>query len=154
MNDFTGLFEHNEWANRLVLDALRRVPAAFLGDEGRPGAGPMSERLRHLLAVERAFLDALEANPQVPEPPSSLEGLSEYADTTIARYRSYLGQLADPSAKVFIPWWERSFTVSDCLHQVIAHSAQHRAELAWELARAGVDTGEMDYIIWANEHGS
>ena len=32
--------------------------------------------------------------------------------------------------------------------QALGHSAQHRSELAWELARAGVDTGNLDFIVW------
>jgi len=153
MNPYIRLFEHNDWADQLVLAAAQDAPNGFFDGEGRPGAGTLLDRLRHLLGVERAFLDALEGQPAVPEPPTSLDALKAYAGATMSRYRTYLAGLDDASADVFIPWWGRTFPVSDCLAQVIAHSAQHRAEVAWELARTGIDTGELDYIRWANEQG-
>ena len=48
----------------------------------------------------------------------------------------------------FVPWWKLEFPLHVLISQLIAHSAQHRSEMAWELARAGVSTGELDFIVW------
>ena len=149
MTDFGSLFAHNHWANGLLLEGLRGAPADFLQREARPGAGTNLESLQHMLGVERIFLDAQSGADFVePSPPGDMDGLVAYSAGTNDGWQAFASALADPSELVYIPWWEREFTIEGSLLQVIGHTWQHRAELAWELARAGIDTGEMDYIIW------
>ncbi len=149
MTDFHSLFAHNSWANDLLLQGLRSASAGFLQRDGRPGAGTNLASLKHMLGVERIFLEAQRGAEFVePTPPDDLDGLIAYSAATGDEYQEFIAKRPDPSQKVYIAWWEREFTVGGCLLQVIGHSWQHRAELAWELAREGVDTGEMDYIRW------
>ncbi|MCA9828939.1 MAG: DinB family protein [Dehalococcoidia bacterium] len=153
MTDFSSLFAHNSWANGLLLQGLRNAPASFLQQDGRPGAGTNLASLQHMLGVERIFLEAQRGAGFVePNLPDDLDGLVAYSEATGHEYKEFITNLLDPSQKVYIAWWEREFTVEGCFFQVIGHSWQHRAELAWELARAGVDTGEMDYIRWLSRN--
>jgi hypothetical protein len=115
-------------------------------------ADSIAKRLDHWFGVERAFLDALEGNPQRPQVPKALSEVAAYEAETGRRFVALVAGGPDGTRDLYIPWWERNFTVSECLSQVLSHSAQHRAEVAWELARAGIDTGEMDFIVWAAEH--
>jgi uncharacterized damage-inducible protein DinB len=157
MNGTTALsraFAHNAWANGLLFDGLRRAPADFLDREARPGGGTNREKLRHLALVERGFHDAIRRSTSIPEAPSGLEDVIAYCEETAAAFGGLLSGPVDVEEEVHIPWWERNFTIGDCLAQVLSHSGQHRAELAWELASSGIDTGEMDYIVWfARQHG-
>lgn len=146
-------FTHNAWANGLVLDGLGRGPADFLGKPARDGNGTNHEKLLHLGLVERGFLDAINGATRAPQMPDGLDAIVAHFGETAAAYAALLAPGVDLDREVHIPWWERSFTVGDCLTQVISHSAQHRAELAWELARVGIDTGEMDYIVWFAQRG-
>jgi uncharacterized damage-inducible protein DinB len=148
MNSLMRTFAHNAWANRRVFDGLRHLAGPFLDREGRPGDRTNREKLQHLVLVERGFQDAIVGNTRMPEAPADLEGLIAYAEETASRFARLLESPVELERQVDIPWWSRSFTVGDCLTQVISHTAQHRAELAWELAREGVDTGELDYIVW------
>ncbi|MGD9932998.1 MAG: DinB family protein [Dehalococcoidia bacterium] len=154
MNAFERLFRHSDWATGKVLAGLSEAGPELLARESRPSANSNLEALRHMAGTERAFLDAISSHPVVPEPPRDLGELTSYCAETIAGFQAFLATTEDLGTPVYIPWWERSFAVEDCLLQVLAHSAQHRAELAWELARAGIDTGELDYIIWVDQNES
>lgn len=154
MESLGRLFQHSTWATSQVLAGLREAGPMLLAREARPGGVSNLDALRHMAGTERAFLDALSGTPVMPDPPLTLEDVAAYCAATSAGFQEYLATTRDTGVSVFIPWWERSFAAEDCLLQVLAHSAQHRAELAWELARAGIDTGELDYIIWVDEHGS
>ncbi len=152
MTSLARTFEHNAWANRQVLEGLRGAPAGFLDQESRPGGGTNREKLQHLAIVERGFHDAILAGTRRPEVAGDLESIIAYCEENRLKFAALLSGELDLEAEVHIPWWERDFTIGDCLAQVLSHTAQHRSELAWELARAGIDTGEMDYIVWFAEH--
>lgn len=98
---------------------------------------------------ERRYLAVLrgERGPALkPVAPESLDALIAWVDATAAEINATW-----PSAQesdIFVPHWGRSFRVADILATMLSHSAQHRAEIAWELARQGVDTRELDYIVW------
>ncbi|MBI2765648.1 MAG: DinB family protein [Chloroflexi bacterium] len=150
MQPFTLMFKHNGWANRTVLDAFRGEHESLLATVAYDG-DPILTRAQHLASVERGFLDLVRGKPERPVAPQGLGALIDYVTQSARGWDAACatlddGRLAQP---VFVPWWEREFRVEEMLSQVLTHSAQHRAELAWELARAGVDTGELDYIVWA-----
>lgn len=142
------LLRHNAWANATVLESFRTKPEAlevvcYDGDLLRT-------RLQHLVGTERAFLDVLRGSPEMPHPPEDLEQLLAYDRENGAGLQSaaVTAGEAGQDEPYFVPWWQASMPMHVLVSQVIGHSAQHRAELAWELARASVDTGEIDYIAW------
>ena len=151
MNSYELLFAHNAWANRQVLAACEAAPAGFLT---APGEGITTDshiqRLEHLFAVERGFLDVLRGENKRPTPPQTLAAFTPYGEETLAGFERLLPGMDDVAAgrKVYVPWWEREFEVRDCLLQVLAHSSQHRSEVAWAISKVGVSTGELDYIGW------
>jgi uncharacterized damage-inducible protein DinB len=154
MTALARTFTHNAWANGLVFEGLRRAPESFLDQPARDGNGTNREKLQHLVLVERGFLNMITGSGERPDAPLELDGLIAYSAESADSYVGLLGgEPIDLDREVHIPWWERNFTVGDCLTQVISHSSQHRAELAWELARVGIDTGEMDYIVWFAQRG-
>lgn len=148
MDFVTSQLEHNRWADGVVARSLRDAPAvaAAVMPDGRP----LLSRLSHLAGVERAFLDVLRERPERPDPPGDVAALVSYMDDTGGGLVEVAGRLGDGwlNQRFDVPWWGRSFEAGEIVAQVLAHSAQHRAEIAWELARAGVDTGELDYIVW------
>ena len=157
MDLFTRLFAHNGWANARVLEAAASAPPGFLGDAGGFGQAVESrmQQLQHMLGVERGFLDALAGPAARPEAPGDLGALGAYARGTAEGFASLCAGLDERSIEepFFVPWWERDFPRSVGLLQALSHSGQHRAEIALDLARAGVDTGNLDYIVWF-AHGS
>jgi uncharacterized damage-inducible protein DinB len=150
MQPFTLMFKHNGWANRTVLDSFRGDHEALLAAVAYDG-DPMLTRARHMASVERGFLDLVRDKPERPVAPETLGALIDYVTESARGWDAACATLEGGrlAQSVFVPWWDREFRVEEMLSQVLAHSGQHRAELAWELARAGVDTGELDYIVWA-----
>jgi uncharacterized damage-inducible protein DinB len=146
LGQLEAMLRHNAWANHTVMAACVAAPAVAeaVAYDGRPLAG----RLNHWHGVERAFLDVLRGAPARPDPPRDPAALLAYADATAAGFTAAIAGVAH-DATFNVPWWERDFTVAEIVSQVLTHSAQHRSEIAWELARTGVDTGELDYIVWA-----
>ncbi len=155
MKTFALLFRHNAWANDRIIVSLGQAPAELLGPpgDGRNGttAAPPLQRLQHQLFVERGFLDALNGVPRMPQPPVTLDAMGAYSLETAEGFAALCGGLEDEALdRLFqVPWWERDFPVRTGLLQPLSHSGQHRAELAWILAGAGIDTGNLDYIVWA-----
>ena len=152
MKTFELLFAHNAWASRQVLDACKAAPNGLLQ---APGEGITSdshlERLRHLFEVERGFLGVLRGeSTRPPKPAQELDGLVSYHDGTAAGFEQLVAVLDEAAldGSFYVPWWEREFEVRDGLLQVIAHSSQHRAEVAWALSKVGVSTGDLDHISW------
>jgi len=143
-----NLVRHNAWANRAVLDAFATAPAV-LNTICYDGA-PLFARLQHQAGTERAFLDILRVTPKRPEPPSELAAVTSYAAETSTGLLAVTLELGDAAQeRLFLfPWWKLELPMHVLVSQMLAHSAQHRSELAWELARAGTNTGELDYIVW------
>jgi uncharacterized damage-inducible protein DinB len=148
MNVFEQLMAHNAWANHTVVAAFGEAPG--LPESADYTGEPLTERVNHMLEVERAFLDVLRGRPERPKAPSDLGALVGYADETGEALRLASGALSAEGLEepLYVPWWEQAMPRRVLLSQVLAHSGQHRAELAWELAKAGVDTGELDFIVW------
>ncbi|MGE5595099.1 MAG: DinB family protein [Hyphomicrobiales bacterium] len=139
---------HNTWANYQVLSAFRERPQLL--DATMYDGDPLLERAMHLAVVERGFLHLLEGNMTQPEAPRELEELIAYSNETGEGFAAALSKLDDAAIArpAFVPWFQREFPTHVLIAQVLAHSGQHRAELAWELARAGVNAGEIDLIGW------
>ena len=141
-------FRHNAWANRQVLG--RFTGAEPVLDSVCYDGDTLRTRAAHLVGVEAGFLQVIVGDPSVPAHSSDLNAMLARCDqTSIGLIREAEAVDADGlDRQVYVPWWRYEFALSVLFAQVLAHSAQHRAELAWELARAGVSTGELDYIGW------
>ncbi len=142
------LLRHNAWANATVIASFHEKPhvldlVCYDGDT-------LLTRLQHMVGTKRAFLDVLRGNAARPLPPSDLDEIIGYdreSGDGLLAITMTAGE-AGQERSHFVPWWQTSMPMHVLISQVLGHSAQHRAELAWELARAGVDTGEIDYIGW------
>ena len=142
------LLLHNAWANRRVFESFASAPHVLdvICYDGKP----LLTRLQHQVGTERAFLDVFRGEPKRPAPPATLTELLAYDSETASAIELIVttnGE-AGQSRSYMVPWWKLELPLRVLVLQVIAHSAQHRSELAWELARAGVSTGELDFIRW------
>jgi len=142
------LLRHNAWANRRVLESFSAAPhvAGVICYNGEP----LLAHVQHQLGTERAFLNVIRGEPKRPVPPAALTELLAYDSETASGLESAVTAIGESGEDrpYLVPWWKLEFPLHVLVLQVVAHSAQHRAELAWELARAGVSTGELDYIAW------
>lgn len=149
MSGFRRLHEHNAWANSRVLAACRAATPATLEPAG---GDSLIRRLRHQFAVEASFLAAMRSEQLPTDIPRTIEGLEAFAAASSPGLVELAGSAPQALQRQFrIPWFDRDFTLEDGLAQVLSHSGQHRSEVAWELARAGIDCGNLDYIFWAQQ---
>jgi uncharacterized damage-inducible protein DinB len=142
------LLRHNAWANTVVVESLRANPGVL--ETICYDNEPLLERLHHMAGTERGFLGVFRREKARPPTPASLEDLAASMAETAAALDAFtiaqgIGRQED---KFFVPWFNAEIPFHMLVTQVAGHSSQHRSELAWELARAGVDTGELDFIVW------
>lgn len=155
MQPLERLYRHNAWANaRLLTAALGASPEALAA--GGPGGASILDRIAHFAETEDAFSLVFAGTPDWPHPPESIAELATYLMERDERLLAVAAGLSPETAAAtcFVPWFNREVPVEDCLYQVLHHSNQGRSEAAWELRRAGVDTGDLDYIVWLLEEGA
>ncbi|MFN0095787.1 MAG: DinB family protein [Dehalococcoidia bacterium] len=148
MEPFEQLFRHNAWANARVLECL--AGATHVHEVKAHNGQTIAEVMAHLGETEEAFRMVFRRAPDWPHPPSEVEAVRAYITEHDEGLIAFAAGLTaeEAAARVFVPWFETEVPIEQCLRQLLGHAAQHRAEAAWELARAGVDTGELDYIVW------
>jgi uncharacterized damage-inducible protein DinB len=142
-------FEYNGWATRQLGGVCRTVPPAQLTAKEDWQYQPINELWWHIAQVERGYL-ALMGVTQLEEPDAGLDSLLTAMEQGTDAYREFADSLDSAAMeRLFtVPWFERDFTVADGLFQVLAHSIEHRADIAHFLSRLGYETPPIDYVIW------
>lgn len=155
------LFAHANWANRQVFAAARQLDDATLDQELDP---PSTIRglLTHLVDAHAYWL----ARARESSPPShrsaaercdvmtllatweqldhhTQEFLADLAPADLARTIQYVNPAGEP----------QSYPLRQILAHQIMHAAQHRAELALALSRAGHSPGWLDFLVWVDLAG-
>jgi uncharacterized damage-inducible protein DinB len=143
MDVLTRLLAHNHWANARVLSACVSAPADV--------TAPMIERLNHLARLERMVGAAIKQEAWAWERAETIGDLAHLIDRTGRELEmASCGLDAGDLARTFqLGRFPSPLTCEEGLLHVVSHSGQHRAEVAWDLARAGVDTGNLDFVFWA-----
>lgn len=149
MRLLTDAFEYNAWATRQLGNVCRQAPPEQLTGAEEWQYESIMGLLHHIDQVERAYL-RLMGGRQVPEPPETVDGYLQSADAAGDSFVGFTKDIDTPALdRMFsIPWFERDFAVRDGLFQVLAHSIEHRADIAHFLSRLGHETPPIDYIAW------
>ena len=154
LGDIRYLFAYDRWATRRVLAALDRINEAAwaapdaLGERGL-GAIPV-----HQLGAHGRWRIGLSGGggPFRPER-APLPPIADLRRRWEAEWRAldaWLDTLDDAALSQFdegIPRWQ-------CLAHVVNHGTQHRSEAAALLTAAGASPGELDMIVFAEEHAT
>ncbi len=145
LTELRRLFEHAEWADGLVLGALRA-----------PGAPTEAWReFAHVLGTGETWLSRLEhrasRTPVWPElPPAEVEA---WARTVHGGFASYLaalaeGRLADRCRYTNTAGRTFNDPVGEILLHVAMHGQYHRGKVNQLLRQAGVEPAPCDYIAF------
>lgn len=142
-------FEYNGWATRQLGEVCQGVPQGQLTGKEDWQYQSIMGLWRHINEVERAYL-ALTGGGEVAEPENSLDGYIVSASELTDGFMSFATGLDASGLETMfrVPWFERDFTVGDGLFQVLAHSIEHRADIAHFLSRLGYETPPIDYVMW------
>jgi uncharacterized damage-inducible protein DinB len=146
MEELAELHRFNAWANRSLLAGIRRLSAEQLEERQDGMYDSVRVLLSHLAQVEFVYLRMVRG--LAPERPSRDLTLDEI-DSVLAETGAGLVEEArsrSPEQRVRIPWFEREFSVAQCLRQVLTHSSNHRADINGWLPRFGVESTDQDYI--------
>jgi uncharacterized damage-inducible protein DinB len=134
---------HNRWANAKLLAACASAAPDVIA--------PLLERLNHMIGIEARFRAAIAGEALTWERSDDIAELARRADAAEAGLAAIAATLTpEVEARTFsFGRMPRPVSVREALLQVLSHSGQHRAEVAWELHRAGIDAGNLDFIAWA-----
>ena len=149
MKLLTDAFEYNEWATSQLGEVCRTAAPEQLTNKEDWQYESILELFSHVDQVERVYLRLMGA-AELAEPAGDLESFLKTAPLIRDRYVAFASSIDDEGLeRMFeIPWFGRSFAVRDGLFQVLAHSIEHRADIAHFLSRLGYKTPPIDYIAW------
>jgi uncharacterized damage-inducible protein DinB len=159
---FDDLFRYHRWANAEVFATCRGLDPRIL-DEDAPGThGSIASTLKHLVGVEDVYLLMLEDQPL--DARNSREAylahdLGWFADRSRQVSDGYLALVSRLDAAALasplkVPWFDFALTKRDGLHQVLTHSAQHRAQVLSVLGARGHAVPSLDYVRMVAEQGA
>ncbi len=145
------LFRHQEWADNLILAAVRSHPGAAADADLRT-------RLHHIAGVQRGFLALALRRPfdvaSEMRIPDSLEELERRFEEAHADAAALLARLDDAglAAPMEMPWIpDVRLQVGQGLLQAVMHSQHHRGQSAMRLRELGATPPTVDYILWIKE---
>jgi uncharacterized damage-inducible protein DinB len=138
------LFEYDQWANREVLAALRKIASP-------PEAAV--KRFAHIVSVEWLWYARIRiTTSKIPVwPEMDLDESERQLYGVNEAWNDYLRNLTFDSLTQPVAYlnskgegWQN--TIGDILFQVVFHSAGHRAQIASDLRRADEEPPYMDFI--------
>jgi uncharacterized damage-inducible protein DinB len=152
LDALSDLFDHQEWADSVHWRALAADPRG-LEDEA------VQNRLHHIHAVQRSFLDVWNGTPR--KQPSltelgSMDALRRYARDYYANLSVFLAKVPRTrlDEALQVPWFpdpKRPIRMSETMQQVVMHSEHHRGQNAVRLRELGGAMPPTDYIYWIVE---
>ena len=156
----TKLYEHNRWANLLLLDACKNLSEAQLDAPQVEGTyGSIRQTLLHLAFAEGRYVWRLKGAPD-PEPPREESGfpgfddlrarLEESGQALIEAARSTPGDM--PISASF-GGKDYSYVADLVKVQAINHGTEHRAQVSTLLTQLGIKPPEMDGWSFGYEGG-
>jgi uncharacterized damage-inducible protein DinB len=144
MQELAELHRFNAWANRRLLDGVRRLEPEQLRERREGMYNTVLGVLTHLAGVELGYLGLMSSQPL--EPPSASLDEVERAFEQAGGGLVELAQAGRLDATFHIPWFDRDFTVAQGLRQVLTHSTSHRADVNQWLPFFGLESMDISYI--------
>ena len=161
IQDIQLIYDYNFWANKHILDSSAKVsqeqfdaPAAF-------PYGGLRGTLLHILETEFGWRTLCETL-------SFVEDLNRDDFPTVASLearwreeenatRTYLNRLSDGDMISHLRYTSSSGEPRDrilwhCLLHLVNHGTQHRSEAAALLTEYGQSPGDLDFVVFLNEH--
>lgn len=145
---FSGIFEHDRWANNLVLETMTE-----LGDT--LPTKPL-DRLSHLIICQRLWLSRLTGDFEKPEtllPKWSLDETKQNGAIIFEAMKTFITQLPEddfhrPFAFTNMKGEDYTLLRRDIFTQLGQHGAYHRGQIAMELNPLLDEPLTTDYVYY------
>lgn len=154
LHAFRELYDHMEWADARVWQAVLACPAA-------EGDAVLRDRLRHIHTVQHAFLSIWRGEaPDFRDSFGSLRDVAQWGREYYAGVRAYLPMVENAALDriVIMPWAEMlsevfgrkpdPTTLRDTMLQIPMHSIYHRGQVNMRLRELGGEPPLVDFIAW------
>lgn len=148
--ELAELHRFNAWANRNLLAGVGRLPPERLDQQWEHRYETIRGVLVHLAQVELSYLRMVRLEErETLSWELELADIERLLEETGAGLVEVAAAVSEPSweaRRVRIPWFDRDFSVRQCLRQVLTHSANHRADVNGWLPELGVESVDVDYL--------
>ncbi len=158
-DDFATLYAYNRWADRLILDACRKLSPEQYGAEPVPGWSSIRSSIVHIAVATEGWLrgvagETIESVPTEAEL-ATVDDAEKWLDQAYRTFDDLAPSLSPESLStprtfsgrgrtaVLLPW--------AVLRHVVNHSTYHRGQVAAKLKRLGFEPPMTDMIIWVME---
>jgi len=158
-DDFVSLFAYNRWADRIVLDACRKLSPEQYAVEPVPGWSSVRASVVHIASATQNWIRRVAAEtvstalietdlPTVADAARHLDQTYQILDglwPTLTPERLATPQTFQGRGRTMVlpPWV--------VLRHVVNHSTYHRGQIASKLKRLGVEQPATDFVFWARE---
>jgi uncharacterized damage-inducible protein DinB len=158
-DDLISLYAYDQWANRLVLDACRRLAPGQYAAEPTLGWSSVRSTIAHIAIVTEGWMRGVSGENVVDAPAEADLPTVDDAQRLLERaYRLFHEvvpkmtpeELATPRTfegrgrKAILPPWA-------VLRHIVNHGTYHRGQVASKLGRFGVTPPATDLIYWTFE---
>ena len=155
-DDIVALFAYDRWANRIVLDACRKLTSEQYVAEPVPGWSSVRSTISHIaLATEINLRSLSDPDDRIPTE-AELVTVDDVVRLLERSYRRF-------EELTFTPEWlntvltlraiGRTFTLPRwaILRHIVNHSSYHRGQVASKLKRFGIEQSITDFFWWMIE---
>lgn len=148
MKTIQCMFEHMEWANKAVVEALKN---------SQQFDGKLSQLLAHVFGAEAVWLTRLRGqdSSSLPIWPTwTIDQCIQAFDRNREGYREYISQLQDDDLDRVISYSNSQGTsfetsIRDILTHVALHGSYHRGQIASFMKLGGDAPVSTDYILYS-----
>ncbi len=157
MEHLKRIFQHNHWANVLVMAACRDLDEPQLSTSVEGTYGELGPTLAHLAVGEAAYVWRFDQTPDRfqwdeahPIPP--MDVLADELDRSGRRLTELAGSVPDDHEVVYdVEGEQRRWPGWVVLGQAIDHGREHRSHVATILTQLGIEPPDMD--MWTYGEG-
>ena len=156
------LLTQNRWATRNMLETCAGLSSEQFHRKFEMGVGSLRKTLLHLYDAERWWLENWSGRPaEVFEPLPDTTSVGELEDRfreTAGQRNNLLATLGNDDLQRTVtakprPDSELTFRLGDTMLQLCGHGTHHRAQAINMLRHRGVETRDLDYILWFRDLG-
>ncbi len=155
-DDFVSLFAFNRWADRMMLDACRKLTPEQYVAEPVPAWSSVRSTVFHIAIVTDGWLRGLARDPDESVPTetefATVDDAERLLDRANQRFEELLPTLTPErmNTPVTLRRGTRTITLPPwaALRHIVNHTTYHRGQVASKLKRFGVELPHTDFVRW------